>query len=532
MTETYQYDSLNQVTSIKNETWNKALSFSYDAAGNRTKIIDPEDRVMTYQYNARNEMVSVMDPDENVTTYQYDGVGNISEMVRSNGVKTSYQYNENNQLTQLTHKGKDYLKSFEYTFDKVGNRLSQEDESGAVTSYKYDKLYRLTAVDYPKKEIDEIKDETYTPPQNKHTGNKQSRTEENSTDSSLIDTITGWFTNDEDKTQPTSGEEDSSITVSKPISKKDTKDEKNDKDEKPDKKENKFFSAIKKVFQKSVEAVVEFFQSLWEGIANFFGKKVEAKTLDHKDKGPNKENKGHQTDQNNKQPNDEKKNPGNKGNSDNKPNNGKNQNSKKNDKYYSIEKGPKGPKGWKDFYEDGPEEVKEHPDYLIEPIDYVEYFYDAVGNRVRKVEDGKETSYLYNEADMLLKDGDDTYIYDVNGNVVEKKSENGTVKYEYTTYNRLKGVYYPDGSNVEYGYDAMRRKVTRTQSYFDLASLRGGKGTEHALNQGNGNNSDVLNTEETNYLYEGMNVFKEHGENGQQITDQRRDYHERYNGYS
>lgn len=59
----------------------------------------------------------------------------------------------------------------------------------------------------------------------------------------------------------------------------------------------------------------------------------------------------------------------------------------------------------------------------------------------------------------------------IDGNLLEKTTKKDTVKYDYTTDNRLKGVYYTDGSSVEYEYDAMRRKTTRTQSYRDVKSL-------------------------------------------------------------
>ncbi|MGJ7923230.1 hypothetical protein [Neobacillus sp. LXY-4] len=54
----------------------------------------------------------------------------------------------------------------------------------------------------------------------------------------------------------------------------------------------------------------------------------------------------------------------------------------------------------------------------------------------------------------MTRAGDSGYIYDANGNLVEKNSKQGTVKYKYTEDNRLKGVYYSDGQEVEYDYDA------------------------------------------------------------------------------
>ncbi|PLR75177.1 hypothetical protein CU633_22520 [Bacillus sp. V3-13] len=64
---------------------------------------------------------------------------------------------------------------------------------------------------------------------------------------------------------------------------------------------------------------------------------------------------------------------------------------------------------------------------------------------------------------MKTAAGDKKYFYDANGNLVEKETREGMIKYNYTTDNRLKGVYYPDGSLVEYEYDALRRKASRHQ---------------------------------------------------------------------
>jgi RHS repeat-associated protein len=140
-------------------------------------------------------------------------------------------------------------------------------------------------------------------------------------------------------------------------------------------------------------------------------------------------------------------------------------------------------------------------------------------------------------------------------NLIEKTTSAGTVKYEYTGDNRLQGVYYPDDTSVEYTYDAFRRKASRTQTFYDLKGMdqggktqgkakskgngkgngkgqekgNNGKGKSHAINQGKGKKvglqrqmenpyADLLKTEETQYLYDGMNVFKEYGEHSEPLA--------------
>jgi len=59
----------------------------------------------------------------------------------------------------------------------------------------------------------------------------------------------------------------------------------------------------------------------------------------------------------------------------------------------------------------------------------------------------------------------------IDGNLLEKATKKDTVKYDYTTDNRLKGVYYTDGSSVEYEYDAMRRKTTDYERLADNVGI-------------------------------------------------------------
>jgi RHS repeat-associated protein len=105
----------------------------------------------------------------------------------------------------------------------------------------------------------------------------------------------------------------------------------------------------------------------------------------------------------------------------------------------------------------------------------------------------------------------------------------------------LQGVYYTDGTSVEYQYDAFRRKVARTQTYYDMDKVGKGlgvgqgkgrdqsqgrghsdKGIQNAMNRGDGEKKglidQLLSTETTQYLYDGMNVFKECGENTQPLA--------------
>ena len=162
--EKYTYDSLNRVTEFTNFTLEKTVKYSYDAVGNRTQIMDAEERVMQYQYNDLNQLTAFTDPDGNMTEFEYEKAGQISKIKRPSGITSEYSYNNNSWLTGIKYVGADYLSSYSYDYDKVGNRIQQKEEDGAVTSFDYDALYRLTKVHYPKDKIDQIRTTYYTPP--------------------------------------------------------------------------------------------------------------------------------------------------------------------------------------------------------------------------------------------------------------------------------------------------------------------------------------------------------------------------------
>ncbi|MFC4323294.1 RHS repeat-associated core domain-containing protein [Litchfieldia salsa] len=550
-TEVFAYDALSQVTSITNTTLGKTTQFTYDQVGNRTQIKDPEDRIIQYTYNERNEMAALVDPDGNTTSFAYHPDGQLSTVNRSSGVSSIYQFNENNQLTSLAHKGsgEQLDVSFKYSYDKIGNRLSQVEEDGAKTTYEYDDLSRLTKVIYPKEKIEDIRNASYTPPKNKEKNgtSNQDKTEGSKEDSdeeepSFIKKIKTFFggrekpastsvedSNDEEVNVKSDArdikEEDGPSSANTEITSSNSKKETNGKEE-------GILSSFTKSLQAVLNRVVTFFKDIWKFLVDFFGgTTAEAEEVEHNTpsgkpdktdgsdsttdeppaKGPNKEEKKEQPAEKGKgKPTDTPS-----------GNNGKAK--PKEEVYHGIGKGPQ---KWTEFYVKD-EAFPEVPDYFKDPVRQVAYQYDNVGNRIKQVEDGKETNYVYNEVNELVQEGNDQFYYDANGNLVEKETKEGIVKYEYTTDNRLKGVYYPDGSQVEFTYDAFRRKASREQTYYDV-KLPGngrGKGPVHAIDQGNGQKNGLKDkfgeatyTETTQYLYDGMNVFKEYGENGQPLA--------------
>ncbi|HVL59478.1 MAG TPA: RHS repeat-associated core domain-containing protein, partial [Burkholderiaceae bacterium] len=90
----------------------------------------------------------------------------------------------------------------------------------------------------------------------------------------------------------------------------------------------------------------------------------------------------------------------------------------------------------------------------------VRYEYLPGGNRVRRVA-SEDARYRYDDSGRLLQAGDETFAYDANGNVVERRGPRGVTRYRYDVENQLVQIVRPDGSDVSFGYSATGDRVWR-----------------------------------------------------------------------
>lgn len=101
--------------------------------------------------------------------------------------------------------------------------------------------------------------------------------------------------------------------------------------------------------------------------------------------------------------------------------------------------------------------------------DIITYTYDAVGNRIKKLENGVLTKYTYNELNQIIEESCQgetiSYAYDVNGNLICKGTEETYDSYSYTKKNQLEAVLHhtPGGETKEsYTYDAEGNRLSKT----------------------------------------------------------------------
>lgn len=91
------------------------------------------------------------------------------------------------------------------------------------------------------------------------------------------------------------------------------------------------------------------------------------------------------------------------------------------------------------------------------------YEYDSILNRVVK----NGTKATINTLNQTLSQGNAHYLYDKNGNLIEKREDQKTTLYRYDALNRLIEVSLNEGFQIKYSYDAFHRRMTRTCSVWN-----------------------------------------------------------------
>ncbi|MBL4661385.1 MAG: RHS repeat-associated core domain-containing protein, partial [Alcanivoracaceae bacterium] len=169
----YQYNKLNQVTFIDDELSGQyqythddigqlvktefndpqhdayVLQFAYDARGNRTQVIYPDDsRTLSYQYDRNNRLSSINDNDKR-TQYKYDANNNLIETHRPNGTTEQREYDLFNRLTlmhTIGNKTSLYRATYEYNKNGhcTGTVQNWHGRKPLSIQYQYDDKNRLT----------------------------------------------------------------------------------------------------------------------------------------------------------------------------------------------------------------------------------------------------------------------------------------------------------------------------------------------------------------------------------------------------
>ncbi len=145
---TYQtYDELSRLLEWR-EKDNK-VTYAYDKNGSVISATDAYSEVDIFGYDALNRLVQITDRLGTVTDYTLNDLDQL-EIVDFDHVgldlETEYTYNAFGDV--LTEDSPD-RGLVTYTYDAAGRRASMTDARSKVTNYSYDVLNRVTAITYP-----------------------------------------------------------------------------------------------------------------------------------------------------------------------------------------------------------------------------------------------------------------------------------------------------------------------------------------------------------------------------------------------
>lgn len=162
------------------------LSYTYDAAGNRTAVTDCAGRTTDFSYDARGNVLTKTDPSPDgiaprpLTRFTYDGRNNLTQITDALGAVTTLAYDPATNVLLAVSREIDAtssaVTSYEYadpanpalptriiaprgntgptpdaayatalSYDAQGNLISRTDPDGATTTFAYDAASRLTS---------------------------------------------------------------------------------------------------------------------------------------------------------------------------------------------------------------------------------------------------------------------------------------------------------------------------------------------------------------------------------------------------
>ncbi|MFH7321103.1 RHS repeat-associated core domain-containing protein [Desulfurivibrio sp. D14AmB] len=137
----FTYDAAGRMTGVV-DSYGRVIEYRYDQAGRRTRMISPDGRTISYRYNTAGQLAAIDDGE--AFSFTYDELGRRTTLAYPNGMTADYDYDNAGRLTALVHRdaaGEALLKSI-YELDKIGNRLGKTTERFSI-GYDYDRIYRL-----------------------------------------------------------------------------------------------------------------------------------------------------------------------------------------------------------------------------------------------------------------------------------------------------------------------------------------------------------------------------------------------------
>jgi RHS repeat-associated protein len=121
-TTAWEYDRLGRVFAVTGP-YSGTVSYTWDAAGNRTGLEYPDEKTVSYRYDLLGRMTGLSGWDSGQITYTYDIAGSLLATERPNGVASTNQYDDLGRVLTITHtSNNETLSAFVYSYDEAGNR--------------------------------------------------------------------------------------------------------------------------------------------------------------------------------------------------------------------------------------------------------------------------------------------------------------------------------------------------------------------------------------------------------------------------
>src|SRR5205085_12611775 len=147
------YDGFGRLKTKQSPAQTAPTQYSYNLDNTVYQTTDARGVITTFGYNNRHSVTDISyTPPSGITntaavSFQYDAAGNRIGMTDGSG-STSYQYDQLSRLTsesrQFTGLSGTYILGYGYNL--AGELTSITDPSGAVISYSYDNTGRMTEV--------------------------------------------------------------------------------------------------------------------------------------------------------------------------------------------------------------------------------------------------------------------------------------------------------------------------------------------------------------------------------------------------
>lgn len=124
----------------------RTTSFQIDAAGQVTATTDPTGAATAFAYDPAGRITQVANPLGHTTTHTYEGDGQLATVTDGNGHVTTHTHDTRGLLTATT----DPLgRNTTYTYDPARQLTGRTDPRGAAIGYVYDAAGRLTTMSLP-----------------------------------------------------------------------------------------------------------------------------------------------------------------------------------------------------------------------------------------------------------------------------------------------------------------------------------------------------------------------------------------------